>query len=137
MLIFHKDKTLPKNSKTIFVFGSNLAGRHGAGAALIARKKFGAVYGQGTGLQKSSWAIPTKDENLNVLSLKEIDKHISNFFKKNKKCSFDTLFFLTRVGCGLAGYEDHQIAPLFIKRLSAKRLKHQKYSLPFQWKKFL
>ena len=72
-------------SNEIFVFGSNLAGRHGRGAALHASKNCGAIYGQGIGLQGLSYAIPTKDENLNVLDLDVIYFHIDNFIKFAKE----------------------------------------------------
>ncbi len=66
-------------TRPIFVFGSNLAGRHGKGAALFARQKHGAVYGQGVGLQGHSYAIPTKDEQLRTLPLEAIREHVEEF----------------------------------------------------------
>jgi hypothetical protein len=99
-------------NKKIFVFGSNLAGRHGKGAALAAYREHGAVYGQGIGLQGNSYAIPTKDEDLNTLPLHKIQRHVETFVKfavLNPKMKFE----VTRIGCGLAGYEDNDIAPLF------------------------
>lgn len=96
----------------IFVFGSNLAGRHGKGAAFYARKHHRAIYGQGVGLQGNSYAIPTKDECLMTLPLAIIKKYIDDFImfaKQNPDMQFD----VTAVGCGLAGYKPHQIAPLF------------------------
>jgi len=65
--------------KPVFVFGSNLAGRHGKGAALYALQNEGAVYGQGVGRQGNSYAIPTKDENLTVMTLDDIDNHVYAF----------------------------------------------------------
>lgn len=110
---FHIDGTLPTNLE-MFVFGSNLAGRHGAGAAKIAQSMFGAKYGLPSGIMGNAYAIPTKDQNLHTLSLEEIERHINNFISTTK---FPLLsnheFFVTRVGCGLAGYKDHQIAPMF------------------------
>lgn len=97
---------------TIFVFGSNLAGRHGKGAALTAFREHGAVYGQGAGLQGQSYAIPTKDEELQPLPLPKIQKHVATFIKY-AKLNPETQFQVTRVGCGLAGYDDQQIAPFF------------------------
>src|SRR5258708_22823849 len=67
--------------KPIFVFGSNLAGRHGKGAALDARKRHGAIYGQGVGLQGDSYALPTKDENLRTLLLDRINAYVDDFLK--------------------------------------------------------
>jgi hypothetical protein len=96
----------------IFVFGSNLAGRHGKGAALTAYRKYGAIYGQGVGMQGSSFAIPTKDEQLNTLPVNKIEKHVNNFIKY-AVLNPDLTFQVTRIGCGLAGYDDADIAPLF------------------------
>lgn len=96
----------------IFVFGSNLAGRHGAGAAKFALQKHKAIYGKGIGLQGTSYAIPTKDENLNTLSLDRIKKYVDDFLKFAKEHSEYT-FNLTPIGCGLAGYKASQIRPLF------------------------
>ena len=96
----------------IFVFGSNLAGRHGRGAALFARRHYGAVYGQGTGRTGNAYAIPTKDGNLHVLSIEEIRSHVTSFVEY-ATAHPELTFKLTRVGCGLAGYKDSQIAPLF------------------------
>jgi hypothetical protein len=96
----------------IFVFGSNLAGRHGKGAALTAYRNHGAIYGQGVGMQGNSFAIPTKDENLNTLPINKIEKYVDNFIKF-ATLNPDLTFQVTRIGCGLAGYEDSDIAPLF------------------------
>jgi hypothetical protein len=96
----------------IFVFGSNLAGVHGAGAAADALKWYGAKIGIGEGLQGSSYGIPTKGQNIETLALGEIQKHVKTFieFAKNNP---QLQFFVTRIGCGLAGYKDYQIGPLF------------------------
>lgn len=96
----------------LFVFGSNLAGRHGKGAAKDALRLYGAVYGQGIGLQGRSYAIPTKDHHLGVLPLMDIRRRIKvfvDFTRNNPQLSF----YITRVGCGLAGYKDEEVAPLF------------------------
>lgn len=96
----------------IFVFGSNLAGRHGKGAALHALKYYQAIYGQGIGMQGNSYAIPTKDENLKTLPLDRIAKYVDEFKKfalQHPKLTFS----VTRIGCGLAGYTDKDISPLF------------------------
>ena len=96
----------------IFVFGSNLAGIHGAGAAKYALQNHGAVWGQGIGLQGNSYAIPTKDRNIKTLAISYILIHIEQFLKfasENPTLEFQ----VTRVGCGLAGYTDEQIAPMF------------------------
>lgn len=96
----------------IFVFGSNLGGRHGKGAALYALHHHGAVYGQGIGLQGSSYAIPTKDAGLHPLPLDEIKAHVEKFLAF-AKASPMMRFQVTAVGCGLAGYTPDQIAPMF------------------------
>ena len=99
-------------SDPVFVFGSNLAGRHGKGAALWARQHRGAIYGQGNGLQGNSYAIPTKGFNLEVLQLSTIAAHVDEFLsfaEANPHLSFQ----LTPIGCGLAGFSPAQIAPLF------------------------
>lgn len=97
--------------RTVFVFGSNLAGRHGAGAALYALKHHRARYGCGEGLQGDSYAIPTKDERIRTLPLDAIQKHVATFL--NFARQFNATFVVTRIGCGLAGYADAQIAPMF------------------------
>jgi hypothetical protein len=96
----------------IFVFGSNLAGRHGAGAAKTAYEIYGAVYGKGKGLHGRSYAIPTKDKELRVLPLEQIEKYVREFLVV-ARIRTDLEFNVTRVGCGLAGYKNHQIAPMF------------------------
>lgn len=100
-------------SYAIFVFGSNLAGRHGRGAALYARQHFGAQYGTGEGRTGRSYAIPTKGYNIySSLPLAAISNHVWNFITHATN-SLEDVFFLTRIGCGLAGYKDYQIAPMF------------------------
>jgi hypothetical protein len=90
-------------TEPIFVFGSNLAGRHGKGAALWARQHRGAIYGQGIGLQGNSYAIPSKDSQLRTLPLGVIEQHVSAFlaFARSRP---ELTFQLTPIGCGLAGY---------------------------------
>jgi len=96
----------------IFVFGSNLAGRHGKGAALYAKQYHGAEYGAGIGLTGNSYAVPTKDEHLKTLPLFIIKEYI-NDFKTFAEEHSELKFKVTRIGCGLAGYKDFQIAPMF------------------------
>ncbi len=98
---------------SIFVFGSNLAGRHGKGAALEARQKYGAIYGQGEGRQGNSYGIPTKGYHMEVLPLSQIEKYVKDFLIYAAYYPQE-VFFVTRIGCGLAGYQDHQIAPMFV-----------------------
>jgi len=100
--------------KEIFVFGSNEAGMHSAGAAKIAHEKFRAVYGVGFGFgfEKVSFAIPTKDWNISKLDLPIIQFYVWRFlaFARNRQ---DLKFLVTEIGCGLAGYTPEEIAPMF------------------------
>ena len=96
----------------IFVFGSNLSGRHGKGAALAARLQHGAIYGKGVGRQGNSYAIPTKDFNIQTLPLEVIQTHVSTFLEYARNHPGLT-FNVSRVGCGLAGYTNEEIAPMF------------------------
>ena len=95
----------------IFVFGSNRAGIHGAGAAKLAREKFGAVWGIGRGLRGQSYALPTKDSQIKTLPLHEIQGEVETFLGFARLCDFQ--FLVTAVGCGLAGYNPELIAPMF------------------------
>lgn len=97
----------------IFVFGSNLAGIHGAGAARTALNYHGAVWGQAEGLAGNSYAIPTKDRDVKTsLSLAQVKDHVDTFLIYAQIMS--TLGFqITCIGCGLAGFKDEEIAPLF------------------------
>lgn len=101
----------------VFVFGSNLAGRHGAGAALIAHTVFGARYGKAEGLMgirsgRRCYAIPTKDQWLRTLRLDQIERHVARFISV-ALVRDDLHFLVTPIGCGLAGYLPRDIAPLF------------------------
>lgn len=96
----------------VFVFGSNLAGRHGRGAALHARQHHGAVYGVGVGRTGNAYAIPTKDEHIRQLPLHRIALYVEDFLEYARG-NPDLTFEVTRIGCGLAGYVDAQIAPMF------------------------
>lgn len=96
----------------IFVFGSNLAGIHGAGAAKEAYLRYGAVMGRGNGLSGSSYAIPTKNQFLKSLTLQQIEVYVRDFISYAKKHS-ELYFKVTQVGCGLAGFTANEIAPLF------------------------
>jgi hypothetical protein len=100
-------------SNFVFVFGSNLAGIHGAGAAYTALKQDGAIMGVGVGIQGDSYGIPTKDENINTMPLKQIQKHVNDFMQYAGK-HLGTIFQVTKIGCGLAGYKDSDIAPMFV-----------------------
>lgn len=96
----------------IFVFGSNLAGRHGKGAALYAVDAYGAQYGVGRGRTGQAYAIPTKDAELNPLALMHIEQEVQEFLYYTRFYQ-DVIFFVTRIGCGLAGYTNEQMAPMF------------------------
>lgn len=108
---YHKDGTLPTENE-IFVFGSNEAGIHGAGAAKVAREKFGAIWGEGVGITGNCYAIPTKDKVIDTLLLDCVRNYIEEFVEFSKEYP-EVQFFVTRVGCGLAGFIDADIAPLF------------------------
>ncbi|MDE6803614.1 MAG: hypothetical protein K2J29_03145 [Muribaculaceae bacterium] len=91
----------------IFVFGSNLAGQHLGGAARTALEHFGAVMGQGVGLQGQSYAIPTMQGGVET-----IKPYVDEFIRLATEWD-QTTFYVTRIGCGIAGFTDEQIAPLF------------------------
>ena len=92
----------------VFVFGSNLAGMHGGGAAWVAFQKFGAVMGCGVGLRGQSYAIPTMQGGVETIK-PYVDEFI--VFAKSHP---DLFFYVTRIGCGIAGFRDREIAPLFL-----------------------
>lgn len=110
----HQQITTLKSNRFIFVFGSNVAGRHGAGAARVAAHNFGAEYGKGFGLYGQSFALPTKDENIETLPLTVIHAYIDGMLSVAEQ-HHEYMFVLTEVGCGLAGYTASDIAPLFAK----------------------
>jgi len=92
----------------IFVFGSNLRGMHGGGAAYVAYRKFGAIMGQGVGLQGNSYAIPTMQGGVETIK-PYVDEFI-DFARQHRELTF----LVTRIGCGIAGFTDEEIAPLFV-----------------------
>lgn len=99
-------------TKKIFVFGSNLAGRHGKGSALEALKHHGAIYGQGKGLQGNSYGIPTKNRSLKRLPLKQIKMHVEEFLRfaiDHPEYEFNVV----AVGCGLAGFSSKTMSAMF------------------------
>lgn len=126
-MIFHADRTTPKDGR-IFVFGSNLGGKHGAGAALEARLRYGALLGKGEGLVGNSYAIPTKTANFECLSLEEIEQYVETFVLFTLE-NPEMQFFVTRVGCGLAGNKDEDIAPMFKGAINC--------SFPEDWQVYL
>ena len=100
----------------VFVFGSNLGGFHGGGAARAAMDKFGAVWGQGIGLQGQSYAIPTMQGGVETIK-PYVDQFIEFALSRP-----DLFFYVTRIGCGIAGFTDEEIAPLFRSALSADNI---------------
>ncbi len=100
-------KQLDENE--IFVFGSNLTGMHGGGAAKIAYASFGAVWGEGVGLYGKTYAIPTMHGGLDV-----IKPYVDDFIEFARTHP-EMKFLVTRVGCGIAGFRDEEMAPLFKK----------------------
>lgn len=96
----------------VFVFGSNLGGFHGGGAARAALNLFGAVWGQGVGLQGQSYAIPTMQGGVET-----IKPYVDQFIEFTKTRP-DLYFYVTRIGCGIAGFRDEDIAPLFADALT-------------------
>lgn len=95
----------------IFVFGSNLAGIHAGGAARTALNRFGAKMGQGVGLQGQSYAIPTMQGGVET-----IRPYVDDFIALAREWD-QTTFYVTRIGCGIAGFTDEEIAPLFAEAL--------------------
>ena len=95
------------DKKEIFVFGSNLAGMHGGGAAYIAHEKFGAEWGVGVGRTGQCYAIPTMQGGVET-----IRPYVDEFIQYAQQHP-DLIFLVTRIGCGIAGFTDQQIAPLF------------------------
>ena len=95
----------------IFVFGSNLAGHHAGGAARTAKRYFGAVEGQGVGLQGQSYAIPTMQGGVDT-----IRPYVDEFIELAREWD-QTTFYVTRIGCDIAGFKDEEIAPLFAEAL--------------------
>lgn len=96
----------------IFVFGSNLSGIHGAGAALFAKQNHRAVQGIGNGRQGNSYGIPTKDYKIKTLPLKSIQTFVDEF--KEYASRSQNKFKVTAIGTGLAGYSHKAIAEMFI-----------------------
>ena len=91
----------------VFVFGSNLSGMHGGGAARLAFERFGAEWGKGVGLYGQTYAIPTMQGGVETIR-PYVDDFIA--FAKTRP---DLTFLVTRIGCGIAGFRDEEIAPLF------------------------
>ena len=104
---FTPERITSLRADEVFVFGSNLAGMHGGGAAYAAFKKFGAIWGRGVGRQGQSYAIPTMQGGVET-----IRPYVDDFIDF-AKAHPDLFFYVTRIGCGIAGFADAEIAPLF------------------------
>ncbi len=98
--------------RRVFVFGSNLAGIHGAGSAKHAHMHHGAIWGRGWGFAGDSFAIPTKDKQLQVLSLDIVQMYVESFVTVARAMP-DVEFDVVAIGCGLAEFTPEQIAPFF------------------------
>ena len=108
----------------IFVFGSNLAGMHGGGAARLAYEQFGAEWGVGVGRTGQCYAIPTMHGGV-----EDIRPYVEDFIRYAEQHP-ELIFLVTRIGCGIAGFTEEQIAPLFAE---ARDL--QNVALPKGWRK--
>ena len=113
---FTPEKITHLENNEIFVFGSNLAGSHGGGAARLAHNRFGAVWGQGVGLQGQCYAIPTMHGGVDAIK-PYVDEFIS-FAKLHP----EFIFLVTKIGCGIAGFRDGDIAPLFAAAIDAENV---------------
>ncbi|NCC99450.1 MAG: hypothetical protein EOL95_07095 [Bacteroidia bacterium] len=109
--LYTPEKITTLHPREIFVFGSNLAGKHGGGAAIIAYENFGAIWGNGVGIQGNSYAIPTMHGGVDVI------KPYVDEFIEYAKIHDEYIFLVTRIGCGIAGFRDEEIAPLFAEAL--------------------
>ena len=113
---FTPERIMTLKPNEIFVFGSNLDGYHGGGAARIAMDRFGAVWGQGVGLQGQCYAIPTMQGGVNT-----IKPYVDEFVAFAEQHS-EYKFLVTRIGCGIAGFANEQIAPLFQEALNVENI---------------
>ena len=100
----------------IFVFGSNLQGMHGGGAARVAHEKFGAVWGEGIGLQGQSYAIPTMHGGVDAIA-----PYVNDFIAFAKEHP-ELKFLVTEIGCGIAGFRISEMAPLFKEALKMENI---------------
>lgn len=101
----------------IFVFGSNLQGRHAGGAARVALNRFGAILGQGVGLQGNCYAIPTMQGGVETIK-PYVDEFID--FAKTRP---ELTFYVTKIGCGIAGFTFEEIAPLFHEAIGISNIR--------------
>lgn len=113
---FTPNKIANLEDNEIFVFGSNLDGLHGGGAARVAYQKFGAQWGKGVGMQGKSYGIPTMHGGVEVI--KPYVEDFIEFALSHKEYTF----LVTRIGCGIAGFSANEIAPLFAKAINAENI---------------
>jgi hypothetical protein len=113
---FTPDRISELKPDEIFVFGSNLSGFHGGGAARVACDRFGAVWGQGVGLQGQCYAIPTMQGGVETIA-PYVDEFI-DFAGRHPQYKF----LVTRIGCGIAGFRDEEIAPLFHRAIDVENV---------------
>lgn len=111
MCVYTPENITSLGPDEVFVFGSNLAGNHAGGAARVARERFGAVMGQGVGMQGQSYAIPTMQGGVET-----IKPYVDEFIALAREWD-QTTFWVTRIGCGIAGFTEEEIAPLFAEAL--------------------
>ena len=113
---FTPDRIRELGENEIFVFGSNLAGAHGGGAAYLACDRFGAIWGQGVGLQGQSYAIPTMQGGPET-----IQPYVDEFIEFARSHP-ELKFLVTLIGCGIAGFRVEQIAPLFRNAIDVENI---------------
>ena len=123
---FTPDRITRLQPDEVFVFGSNLAGMHAGGAARIALEVFGAVWGQGVGLQGQSYAIPTMQGGVET-----IKPYVDDFIAFTRQHP-ELFFYVTRIGCGIAGFQDREIAPLFAEAKDIQNICLPKSFLAFR-----
>lgn len=114
---FTPDRIDSLGNNDIFVFGSNLMGHHGGGAARVALNRFGAVWGRGEGLQGNSYGIPTMQGGVDTI--KPYADRFIEFARQNENLTF----YVTKIGCGIAGFTIAEIAPLFRAALNVKNIR--------------
>lgn len=131
MIRFHEDMTQPVLPNSLFVFGSNLAGRHGSGSARAAYDHYGAAMGVFNGHTGDAYAIPTVDTAIQPLPIEVIGMYIDELHQFAKIYPNFNLF-VTRLGCGIAGFTDEEVARQF-----ANVSWTGNFDFPIEWKPFL
>ena len=120
MVMYSRDYTPDRITELkpneVFVFGSNLAGAHGGGAARLALERFGAIWGQGVGLQGQSYAIPTMQGGVET-----IKPYVDEFIEFARSQS-ELKFYVTQIGCGIAGFKVEEVAPLFLNAIDVENV---------------